>query len=171
LTLVPKKPVKVIETRNEHELKLTATQEKITVNIEKSKDRLEQRRKMIYVLDMQGYPQKEIAELLGASLSTVEKDLHLMRYYCLRWSSDLIKTSRTTPLVDSFNQIDSVQKELWAMYRFEKDFSKKHKLLDSIVSNCVKRGNLLKERRWYSEHEEKELQRLENEFSEELQSN
>jgi len=119
------------ENRKNYEQKITA------------KEKIEERRKMVYVLDLQGYSNQEIAKNLCVSLSTIEKDLYYMKYYCLKWSKDLLGASRKKPLLDSFNQIGIVQKELWNMYREEKSVHLKKRILDSIVSNSIKKDKLL----------------------------
>ena len=93
------------------------------------KNLIEKRRKKVYFLDLQGYPNQEIAKIVGVSLSTIEKDLNFMRYYCLKWSDEVRVMSRSTPTSESCNEIEIVQKELWRMYRSEKDQSQKRKFL------------------------------------------
>ena len=58
--------------RKNHEQNLTGTRQKVT-----------KRRKEVYSMHTQGYCNKRIAEHLGVSLSTVEKDIHAKRneYY------------------------------------------------------------------------------------------
>ena len=53
------------------------------------KDKIEERRKKVYLLDLQGFSDQEIAKQTGVSLSTIEKDLHYMKYYCVKWYRDL----------------------------------------------------------------------------------
>jgi len=126
---------------------------------------LEERRHKVYILDLQGISNNEIATKLGVSLSTIEKDLHYMKYYCLKWSKDIIETGIKKPFVDSIMQIDLIQKELWSLYREEKNVTVKKKLLDSIVSNSIKQKELFKKAPYFGEYSEQKLQRLEKELN------
>ncbi|MGI0076032.1 MAG: hypothetical protein ACREAU_01330, partial [Nitrosopumilaceae archaeon] len=47
---------------------------------------------------------------------------------------------------DICNQIDLVQSELWKLYRAEKDVNTKKRILDSIVSNSIKKEKQVKDR-------------------------
>jgi len=120
------------ENRKNYEQKITA------------KEKIEERRKMVYVLDLQGHGNQKIAKNLCVSLSTIEKDLHYMKYFCLKWSKDLLGANKKKTLLDSFNQIGIVQKELWNMYREEKSVLYKKRILDSIVSNSIKKDKLVR---------------------------
>ena len=123
----------VPETRKNQEQKITAL-----------KDRIEDRRRRVYQFDLQGFSNDEIANKLDVSLSTIEKDLHYMRYYCLKWSKEMLEIDYAKPLVDSTNQIEIVQKELWGLFRDEEDGIKKKKILDSIIIAAEKKVNLSK---------------------------
>ena len=90
-------------------------------------------------MDLQGISNNEIADNLGASLSTIEKDLHHMRYFSIKWFKEVVDGDRTKSFLDSCNQIDFVQTELWKMYRSEKDVIAKKRILDSIVTNSIKK--------------------------------
>lgn len=138
--------------------------------IKSLKEKIDQRRTKVYFLNLQGYSNQEITDNLRVSLSTVEKDLHHMRYYCLKWSKQVIEMSYATPIAESFNQIDLVQKELWNIYRKEKNNAQKRRILDSIVANSVKKGTFLKNHLWKSDYERNELQNLENEVVKEIET-
>ena len=103
------------------------------------KEGIEERRRQVYLLDLQGFSNLEIATTLQVSLSTVEKDLHFMKYYCVRWYHELFTYDIANPLLDSCNQIDIVQKELWKLFRSEENISIRKRILDSIVSNSIKK--------------------------------
>ncbi len=116
------------QTRKNYEDKITGTKESI-----------EKRRNRVYLLGLQGYSNNEIANSLGVSLSTIEKDLYYMKYYCLKWTKAILDGGGRKTFLDSCNQIDLVQAELWNMYRKEDDVNAKKRILDSIVVNSVKR--------------------------------
>jgi len=103
------------------------------------KERIEERRRQVYLLDLQGMSNIEISKKLQASLSTIEKDLHFMKYYSAKWYQEIFSIDLVNPLLDSCNLIDIVQKELWKMFRAEGKTSIRKKLLDSIISNSIKK--------------------------------
>jgi len=84
-----------------------------------------------------------------------------MRYYCLKWSKEMLETDYAKPLVDSSHQIEIAQKELWRMYRDEEDVVKKKKIIDSIIIAAEKNANLEKHNRVFSTNADLELYRLE----------
>jgi len=116
------------KNRNEQEQKITGL-----------KDMIDERRYQVYLMDLQGFNNNEIADKLGASLSTIEKDLHHMRYFCIKWYKEVLDGGRGKSFLDSNNQIDIVQNELWKMFRKETDVNAKKRILDSIVTNSIKK--------------------------------
>lgn len=108
-------------------------------NVTGLKDKIDERRYKVYLMDLQGISNNEIADNLGASLSTIEKDLHHMRYFSIKWFKEVVDGDKTKSFLDSCNQIDLVQTELWKMYRSEKDVIAKKRILDSIVTNSIKK--------------------------------
>ena len=116
------------KNRNEQEQKITGL-----------KDKIDERRYQVYLMDLQGFNNNEIADKLGASLSTIEKDLHHMRYFCIKWYKEILDSGRGKSFLDSNNQIDIVQDELWKLYRKETNVNAKKRILDSIVTNSIKK--------------------------------
>lgn len=151
--LNPKENDKHGENRKNQEQKITGLKEKI-----------EERRKKVYLLDLQGFSNQEIANQLGVSLSTVEKDLHYMKYYCVKWYRDLAQDGSGVRLVESCSQIDIVQKELWDLYRKEKLASTKKRILDSIVANSLKKREFFKGFWGISDTVERRAKKLEKEI-------
>jgi len=149
--MMSQKTETIEKNRKNHEQKFTATKEKI-----------DERRKRVYTLDLQGFSNKEIAKDLGVSLSTIEKDLKYMRFYCLKWSKDMIRTECAKPLLDSINEIDIIQKELWKMYREENDKNNKRKILESIASNSSKKGNISSKEHYFSKYGNEQIESFEN---------
>ncbi len=121
-------------------------------NVTGLKDKIDERRYKVYLMDLQGISNNEIADNLGASLSTIEKDLHHMRYFSIKWFKEVVDGDRTKSFLDSCNQIDLVQTELWKMYRSEKDLIAKKRILDSIVTNSIKKEQGFKRKSGYSEN-------------------
>jgi len=118
----------VPETRKNQEQKLTVLKESI-----------EERRRQVYLLDLQGFSNSEIATTLQVSLSTIEKDLHFMKYYSSKWYQEIFSTGLSNPLLDYCNQTEIVQRELWKMFRDEEKTTVRKSLLDSIISNSTKK--------------------------------
>ena len=109
-----------------------------------SKKLLASRKKLAYSLDLQGKTNKEIAELLGVSLSTVEKDLHHCREHARDWFSEIGSTDRYLAFVDATLNLDEIQKDLWRLATLEKDTMKKVKLLSKIADNSIKKAHMYK---------------------------
>lgn len=115
------------------------------------KDAIDERRNKVYLMDLQGFSNTEIAQTLGASLSTIEKDLHYMRYFCINWYKKVMDGDRTKSFLDTCNQIDLAQAELWKLYRKEKDINAKKRILDSIVANSIKKDKSFKGKSRFSD--------------------
>ena len=124
-------------------------------NFTGTKSAIEKRRERVYFLNLQGFTNTEIAKELDVSLSTIEKDLHYMKFYCIKWAKDILENGQKKPLVDICSQIDLAQGELWKMYRAEKDVNTKKRLLDTIVANSIKKQKELKYK--MVTHEEEQL--------------
>jgi len=123
------------ELGQKHEKNRKEQEQKITG----LKDKIDERRYQVYLMDLQGFNNNEIADKLDASLSTIEKDLHHMRYFCIKWYKEVLDGGRSKSFLDSYNQIDIVQDELWKMFRKETDVNAKKRILDSIVTNSIKK--------------------------------
>jgi len=101
-----------------------------------------ERQKLVYTMNLQGYPNQEIAEKLNVSLSTIEKDLHEIRSQAKEWFIKVSSSGIAKSLIDAVLQIDFVQKELWKLYREETKQPIKIKLLGSIVNSSIKKKEL-----------------------------
>ena len=141
------------KNRNEQEQKITGL-----------KDMIDERRYQVYLMDLQGFNNNEIADKLGASLSTIEKDLHHMRYFCIKWYKEVIDNDRTKSFLDVCNQIELVQAELWNMYRKEDNVNAKKRILDSIVSNSIKNEKRFEDRSSLCLIDEKRIEKLREEM-------
>jgi len=93
-----------------------------------------------------------------------------MRYYCLKWSKEMLEIDYAKPLVDSSNQIEIVQKELWRLFRDEEDAIKRKKILDSIIVDAEKKVNLSKSGTVLSLNASGELFQLEKKVMSDLQT-
>lgn len=101
-----------------------------------------ERQKQVYVMDLQGYQNQEIADKLNISLSTVEKDLHEIREQSKEWFKQVSDSGLLKSLVDGVFQIDYAQKELWKLFREETKSNEKIKLLDSIINASLKKKEI-----------------------------
>jgi len=104
-------------------------------------DKLE-RQKQTYLLDLQGFQNKEISEKLHVSLSTIEKDLNDIREESKEWFKKISKSGLAKSLVDAVLQIDYAQKELWSLYREETQKQIKIKILNLIIDSSLKKKGL-----------------------------
>lgn len=101
-----------------------------------------ERQKQVYVFDLQGYQNQEIADKLKISLSTVEKDLHEIREKSKEWFKEVSESGLLKSLVDGVFQIDFAQKELWTLYRNETKNPEKIKVLNSIIDASLKKKEI-----------------------------
>ena len=152
------------QTRNNYARNVTGHHLKVRA----TKDQIDERRNKIYKMKLQGYAEQEIADELKISLSTVEKDVHHMKFYCLKWSKDIITESTRKPFVDAYTQIEIVQKELWTIYRAEKDNKIKKRILDAIITNSLKQDKLVQYRR-LELREENAVEEIEKALTEEAE--
>ena len=102
------------------------------------------RRKLIHTLDLQGFANQEIADQVGVSLSSVEKDLSEIRQNIREWFSQLGSVERYLAFVDAVLHLDAVQKQLWKMTREEQDSKERAKLFQQITDNAEKKAGLFK---------------------------
>ena len=114
-------------------------EQKITVKLN-----ISDRRKLVHTLDLQGYSNQEIADQVGVSRSSVEKDLCETRQNIREWFSQLGSEDRYLAFVDAVLHIDAVQKQLWKMTRDEKNPKEKAKLFEQITDNAEKKAGLFK---------------------------
>ena len=128
------------------------------------KDKIEERRNKVFHLDLQGFSDQEIAKQTGVSLSTIEKDLHYMKYYCVKWYRDLELGDSGIPVLESCTQIDMVLNELWGLYRKEKKSSIKKRILDSIAGNSIKKRKFFSKYLSDPDYLEKQFKKLQKEI-------
>jgi len=105
---------------------------------------VEERQLEVYTMDIQGYEDKEIAEKLDVSISTVEKDLKKIRDEIKSKLQKMEGMRLYQALYDAILQLDLVRNGLWQIYEKEKDSSRKQKLLESIANNAVHKMDLLR---------------------------
>ena len=120
-----------IENRKDQE-------EKITVQ-----KKIENRRQNVYRLNLKGFQNKEIAEKLGVSLSTVEKDLHFIHNDPIEQLVWLGRTSYLRAHLDALQHVTMVIEELWQLFNNEENPKLKVSLLTSISQIALNRKELV----------------------------
>jgi len=105
---------------------------------------VEDRQIEAYKMDIQGYKNQEIAEKLGVSLSTIEKDLKKFKDEITFKLRKMENGGLNHALYDAILQFNLVRDELWQIYSQEKDSLRKQKLLDSIANNAVNKLEMIK---------------------------
>lgn len=100
-------------------------------------ERIEERQNQVYLLRLRGHSNKEIAEKLQVSLSTVEKDMHEIKENTVRAYKRFREAGVYESFQDACGQIELVLQELWKLYNQEKDTAGKLKILSSI-KDCAK---------------------------------
>ena len=131
------------------------------------KEKIEERRKKVSFLDSQGFSNEEMAKQLVVSPSTIEKDLHHMKYYYLKWSQEMLELDYMKPLLEAKAQLDFIQKELWIMYRKEENDEVKRQILNSITSIATKKIQI-KINYHFTPHAENVMHRLKKKTMEDL---
>jgi len=123
--------------RKKYEQKITVKEKNIS-----KQDEINERKKQSYALDVQGYSNKEIANKIGCSLSTIEKDLREARNNVRTWFAEIANYDRFQAFIDAVLHIDAVQKEAWKQYRDEEEPKEKRMILQLIVDTAVKKKDL-----------------------------
>lgn len=105
---------------------------------------VEDRQIEAYKMDIQGYKNQKIAEKLGVSVSTIEKDLKKFKGEIISKLREMENRGLYRALYDAILQFNLVRDELWQIYSQEKDSLRKQKLLDSIANNAVNKLEMIK---------------------------
>ena len=116
------------ENRKNHEQNFTG-----------KKRMIEKRKEQVFLLNSQGYSNQEIAEKLGVSLSTIEKDVHESKFLSVKLYRRLIDTGMLECYAESYFQLQAVRKELWIKYRtgrVEERMNALNQLKDLILKMC-----------------------------------
>ncbi len=134
------------ETRKKDEEKITGKKEKSRKVQEKIKDdqkkstdtqqRIEERQNEVYLLRLRGLTNKQIAEKLNVSLSTVEKDLHEVKTNVVKTFKVFQDAGVLEAFQDACGQIDMVQRELWNLYD-STHIENKLKILNTLRENAA----------------------------------
>ena len=112
-----------------------------------AKEKIKSRQHEVHLLQLQGLSNKEIADKLEVSLSTVEKDLHEIRQQIKSWIEDFRSEEVYCSFRNSYEQLEQIQKELWKKYQEEKDPKLQVRILDSLADKIIKSSYIIKERK------------------------
>lgn len=101
-----------------------------------------ERQKQVYLLDLQGYKNQDIAGKLQVSLSTIERDLREIKEQSKSWFIEMTKNGLGKSFVDAYFQLNLVEHELWSMYRESVQHHLKIKILTAIADIAFKKKDL-----------------------------
>jgi len=107
-----------------------------------AEEKVEYRRKRVYLLKNKGYSNQQIAIKIGVCLSTIEKDLKEIRNQLKGWFDDITINESYGAFVSSILQLEIVLNKLWNYFREEKDPREARIILLQIVDTTVKRTKL-----------------------------
>jgi len=103
-----------------------------------SEEKIEYRRKRVYLLKNKGNSNQQIATKIGVCLSTIEKDLKEIRKQLKGWFDDITINESHGAFVSSILQLEIILNKLWNYFRQEKDPREARKILLQIVDTTVK---------------------------------
>lgn len=94
------------------------------------------RQQKVKDLLLQGFTQEQIAEKLGVSPKTIQRDVAEIRKADVEWMENLPKGEYQIRFRKSFQQHDKVVNELWDLYDNTDDEKLKLKILETIGKMC-----------------------------------
>ena len=95
-------------------------------------DKIKFRRDRVNRLRISGYTNVEISKKIGCSLSTVEKDLQIIRERSKKWYADESIKDFCQSIQDSIILCDIVIEDLQILYHESVDIKEKMEILDKI---------------------------------------
>ena len=110
-------------------------------------EKIAYRRKRINQLRLQGYTNKKIAEKIGCNLSTVEKDLYVIRKNARKWFDEDSITEYCQSINDGIILCDNVIEDLQILYQEDSDIETKLKILSIISGYEIKKTELYEKTR------------------------
>jgi hypothetical protein len=107
------------------------------------KDSIEERQKKVFMLKSRGKSNKEIADKLQVSLSTIEKDLHELKSDTFKKFKVFQQEGLVEHLQDTLAQYDMLQAELWKWYETS-GFKYKIPMLKLLQNHAAKKLDIFK---------------------------
>jgi IS30 family transposase len=98
-----------------------------------NQDKIKFRRDRINRLRISGYTNMKIAEKIGCSLSTVEKDLQIIREHSKKWYADESIKDYCQSIQDFIIFYDNAIEDLQILFNESADVKEKIEILDKIV--------------------------------------
>jgi len=120
----------------------------ITVEQEK----IEYRRKRVYLLKIQGFANQQIAGKIGVCLSTIEKDSKEIRRQFKNWFVEVAKNDQGGVFVSSVLQLEIVLAKLWSYYRTEEDPREARNILSQIADTAIKKSQLFESAKHFNDY-------------------
>lgn len=107
-----------------------------------SQDKIKFRRRRINQLHLRGYTNREIANIIGTSLRTVEKDLHDINELSRHWFEEESIKDFCQSLQDSIILYDNAIEDLQILRTEHDDLDSKLKILSKIAEFEERKTNL-----------------------------
>lgn len=108
-------------------------------------EKIEERQHQVYDLRLQGFSNQEIADKLGVSISTIEKDVHEIKNNWTKLYAKLQGARRFKAFLHTCEHLELVQKELWTKYKDEKDPIMQLKILGAIKETAIDQTKIFDE--------------------------
>lgn len=97
------------------------------------KNKIDERRKRVWNLLIQGFTQQQIADKLGVSFKTISRDYHQLKMDSIEWMESLPKGQIQLYHKTKFETVERVSHELWELYEKTEDQKLKLKILSTIA--------------------------------------
>src|SRR5574337_1813504 len=95
-------------------------------------DKIQYRRKRVNQLRLLGCTEKKIAEKIGCSVPTIEKDLHIIRQNYRKWFEEEAKTDFYQSVSDAILTYDNAIEDLQILYPEAVEIDEKLQILNTI---------------------------------------
>ena len=115
-------------------------------------EKIEYRRKRVYLLKIQGCTNQRIADKIGTSLSTIEKDLGAIRNYMREWYVEIAYLDKKSAFVSSILQMDVVLRNLWRLFYQETNSTESRKILSQITDTASKKVQMFESVKKFDEY-------------------
>jgi len=79
---------------------------------------IEERRKEVAQMLAQGHNETEIAQILGVHVSTISRDVKLLKKLSKRFVFDLAKGDLTYYYKQCIDGMDEIRREAWSLYKY-----------------------------------------------------
>ena len=115
-------------------------------------EKIEYRRKRVYLLKIQGCTNQKIADKIGTSVSTIEKDLGAIRNHMREWYVEIAYLDKKSAFVSSILQMDVVLRNLWRLFYQETNSAESRKILSQITDTASKKVQMFESVKKFDEY-------------------